>query len=175
MLSELCLVIYILEFCLYFSVDGLSVLRDWIVALDLIVILCGILELGLILAGLSGLESLSVVRVLRFGRILRLTRFLRKLRSLRELHKLAVMMTTCAKTLVWSFLLCFAVMTVWSMLMVEAVNPLLQQLSEDGVYAQCGVRCQRAMTSVMEANLLLFQTVIAGHSPEISRFLIYRL
>eukprot|EP00913_Durusdinium_trenchii_P023024 g21619.t1 len=73
----------------------------------------------------------DVARALRLGRVLRLTRFLRKLRSLRELHKLATMMTTCAKTLVWSFLLCFVVMTVWSMLMVEAVNPLMQQLQQE--------------------------------------------
>ena len=31
---------------------------------------------------------------------------------------------------VWSFLLCFLVMTVWSMLMVETLHPLLQQLQE---------------------------------------------
>lgn len=47
--------------------------------------------------------------------------------------------------------------------MVEAVNPLMQQLQqESGTFTECGQRCQRAMTSVMDANLLLFQTVIAG-------------
>ena len=48
---------------------------------------------------------------------------------------------TCAKTLVWSFLLCFLVMTVWSMLMVEMVHPLLKTLP-----LECK-GCDRAMSS----------------------------
>jgi len=163
-ISNLCLGIYTFEFLLLFAVDGRKILTDWTVVLDLLVIFCGFAEL-LVSAMVQGdpLNGINVVRVLRLGRILRLTRFLRKLRTLRELHKLATMMATCAKTLVWSFLLCFMVMTVWSMLMVETVNPLLQQLQEQShVFDECGMRCQRSMTSVMEANLLLFQTVIAG-------------
>ncbi|CAK9026308.1 Voltage-dependent calcium channel type A subunit alpha-1 (Cacophony protein) [Durusdinium trenchii] len=166
--SDICLAIYIGEFLLHFCLEGCKIFMDWIIVLDFLVILCGILELvvGRIMQDAS-LGGISVARALRLGRVLRLTRFLRKLRSLRELHKLATMMTTCAKTLVWSFLLCFVVMTVWSMLMVEAVNPLMQQLQqESGTFTECGQRCQRAMTSaswsVMDANLLLFQTVIAG-------------
>lgn len=47
--------------------------------------------------------------------------------------------------------------------MVEILNPLLQELqAASGTFDECGMRCQRSMTSVMEANLLLFQTVIAG-------------
>lgn len=163
-ISNLCLGIYTFEFLLLFAVDGRKILTDWTVVLDLLVIFCGFAEL-LVSAMVQGdpLNGINVVRVLRLGRILRLTRFLRKLRTLRELHKLATMMATCAKTLVWSFLLCFMVMTVWSMLMVETVNPLLQQLQEQShIFDECGMRCQRSMTSVMEANLLLFQTVIAG-------------
>eukprot|EP00438_Fugacium_kawagutii_P001483 Skav202529 [mRNA] locus=scaffold2011:96440:96865:- [translate_table: standard] len=139
-------------------------MTDWSVVLDGLVILCGLAELVVsAVVGNDPLSGLNVVRALRLGRILRLTRFLRKLRTLRELSKLATMMATCAKTLLWSFLLCFMVMTVWSMLMVEAVNPLLQELQDEkGTFDECGMRCQRSMTSVMEANLLLFQTVIAG-------------
>jgi len=163
-ISNLCLGIYTFEFLLLFVVEGRKILTDWTVVLDLLVIFCGFAEL-LVSAIVQGdpLNGINVVRALRLGRILRLTRFLRKLRTLRELHKLATMMATCAKTLVWSFLLCFMVMTVWSMLMVETVNPLLQKLQEQsGTFDECGMRCQRSMTSVMEANLLLFQTVIAG-------------
>lgn len=54
---------------------------------------------------------------------------------------------TCAKTLVWSFLLCFLVMTVWSMLMVEMVHPLLQELRDRGSFMDCK-GCDRAMSSV---------------------------
>ena len=53
---------------------------------------------------------------------------------------------TCAKTLVWSFLLCFLVMTVWSMLMVEMVHPLLKTLP-----LECK-GCDRAMSSATWQN-----------------------
>ena len=69
-----------------------------------------------------------------------------------------------AKTLVWSFLLCFLVMSVWSMLMVEMIHPLLQELSTFGILSHCRGSCERAMATVMDANLLLFKTVIAGDS-----------
>ena len=40
------------------------------------------------------------------------------------------MMATCMRTLLWSFLLCFVVMTVWAMLMVEIVHPTVQNMQE---------------------------------------------
>lgn len=64
----------------------------------------------------------------------------------------------------WSFIFCFVIMTIWAMLMVEFVNPLIQQLDEDyGTFQDCP-HCTRATSSVMRANLLLFKTVIAGDS-----------
>ncbi|CAL1135785.1 unnamed protein product [Cladocopium goreaui] len=68
-------------------------------------------------------------------------------------------------TLVWSFVFCFVVMTVWAMLLVEIVNPLIQELLEKdpGIFNECE-HCTRATSSVMKANLLLFKTVIAGDS-----------
>eukprot|EP00438_Fugacium_kawagutii_P005087 Skav221517 [mRNA] locus=scaffold1248:74447:75958:- [translate_table: standard] len=139
-------------------------MTDWTVVPDVLVIMCGLAELVVTAFVSTGpLSGLKVVRALRLGRILRLTRFWRILGPLRELHKLAMMMATCAKTLFWSFLLCFTVMTVWSMLIVETVNPLLQHLhAETGTLDECGTRCQQSMASVMDANLFLFQTVIVG-------------
>ena len=51
------------------------------------------------------------------------------------------------------------VMTVWSMLLVEVVHPLVKELD----IAECS-DCAWGTTSVMGANLLLFKTVIAGDS-----------
>eukprot|EP00913_Durusdinium_trenchii_P017629 g16569.t1 len=58
--------------------------------------------------------------------------------------------------LFWSFCFCFMVMTVWAMLIVEVVHPLVKDL--EGMNEECA----RWTSSVMEANLLL--TVIAGDS-----------
>ena len=68
------------------------------------------------------------------------------------------------QALVWSFIFCFVIMTVWAMLLVEFVHPLIQELNDkDGTFANCP-QCTRATSSVMSANLLLFKTVIAGDS-----------
>eukprot|EP00913_Durusdinium_trenchii_P022022 g20694.t1 len=160
-LSDLCLVLYTVELLLHFFLQGFSICRDWMIFLDLVIIVCGYIELFFSFLGdESGVIGISIVRALRLVRIFRLIRLLRKVRTLRELHKLATMMATCAKTLVWSFLLCFLVMTVWSMLMVEMIHPLLTDLE----LSSCRGQCESAMSSVMNANLLLFKTVIAGDS-----------
>ena len=49
-------------------------------------------------------------------------------------------------------------MTVWAMIIVEVVHPLVKDL-----HINCE-DCLRSTSSVMEANLLLFRTVIAGDS-----------
>lgn len=67
------------------------------------------------------------------------------------------------QALVWSFIFCFVIMTVWAMLMVEFIYPLILELSEDGTFGNCP-QCTRATSSVMSANVLLFKTVIAGDS-----------
>ena len=69
------------------------------------------------------------------------------------------MMATCMKALIWSFVFCFVIMTVWAMLMVELVHPIVQDMSFEGCDS-----CKTAVSSVMQANLLLFKTVIAGDS-----------
>ena len=69
---------------------------------------------------------------------------------------------TCMKALAWSFLFCFIIMTIWSMLMVEFVYPCIEQMQqESGIFDDCEY-CRKATSSVMHANLLLFKTVIAG-------------
>ncbi|CAJ1348644.1 unnamed protein product, partial [Effrenium voratum] len=130
-----------------------------------VIIFCGYLELLLpaIFPG-ENFAQISILRLLRLMRVARLMRLLRKIRSLRELHKLVTMMATCMKALIWSFIFCFAIMTVWALLTVEVVHPLIQELYAKKVAFQDCEECLRAASSVMSANLLLFKTVIAGDS-----------
>ena len=51
------------------------------------------------------------------------------------------------------------IMTVWALLIVEVINPLMADLD----LGECD-GCLQATSSVMHANLLLFKTVIAGDS-----------
>jgi len=165
--SDICLLLYTAELPLLFFVRGRRILKDWMVLLDIVIIACGYAEWVLTSAGdaLTSRININMLRPLRLARIIRLMQFLRKTRSLKELQKLVTMLATCLKTLVWSFLFGFVVMTMWAMLMVEIVHPLIHDVQErTNVFGDCGRQCLQAASSVMNANLLLFKTVVAGDS-----------
>ena len=63
-----------------------------------------------------GLDAVTLVwlRILRIVRILRLLKVFRKLSWLKELRKLVNMTSTCMRTLAWSFIFCFVIMTLGS-------------------------------------------------------------
>mmetsp|Transcript_36812 Transcript_36812/g.85042 ORF Transcript_36812/g.85042 Transcript_36812/m.85042 type:complete len:709 (-) Transcript_36812:130-2256(-) len=166
-LSNLCLGVYSLDFALFLYVNGICILKkiwkDFFTLIDVTVLLCGYVELALSLSGMGEFFGrLGILRLLRVARVLRLTRVLRKMTALKELRRLLNMMATCMKALAWSFLICFAVMTFWAMLMVEIVHPIIK-LKGSEFFDDCE-QCMRATSSVMDANLLLFKTVIAGDS-----------
>ncbi|CAJ1365681.1 unnamed protein product [Effrenium voratum] len=74
------------------------------------------------------------------------------------------MMATVCRTLMWSFLLCFIVMTAFAMMMVEFVNPVVQDTRSRSIFFFVIHGNLGAENEVMDANLLLFQTVVAGDS-----------
>ncbi|CAE7236582.1 Cacna1c, partial [Symbiodinium microadriaticum] len=165
--SDISLALYSTEVLLLLIGKGLcGVLVDWMALLDVTIVLCGYLEVVLnAVAPADVTNSLSVMRALRLARIFRLLRLFKRIRALRELQKLVTMMATCLRTLVWSFLLCFVIMLIWAMLLVEVVHPIIQDMVEDGheIISNCPY-CRTSTSSVMEAALLLFKTVIAGDS-----------
>ncbi|CAE7198432.1 Scn11a [Symbiodinium natans] len=166
-ISTLCLMAYTLEVTASLAAFGWKhFFSDWMVLLDLIIVGCGWAEQLMSSLGSGDFAfRTAVLRALRLVRIFRLMRSLKRVRALRELYRLAIMMATCIKALLWCFLLCFAVMTVWAMLMVEVVNPYVREMHQDhGFFSSCHPQCTRAVSSVMDANLLLFKTVIAGDS-----------
>lgn len=70
-----------------------------------------------------------------------------------------MMAASCIKTLIWSFIFCFVIMTVWAMATVELVHPIVKELVHENELDDW-----ESTATVMRANLLLFQTVIAGDS-----------
>ncbi|CAK9002187.1 unnamed protein product [Durusdinium trenchii] len=161
-----CLMLYTLELVLVVFAQGWASLKDWAFYLDLGVIICGCVEyiLDLLVESTEVAARIGILRLLRLGRIIRLLQLLRKTRALRELQKLVTMMSTCLKALAWSFIFCFVIMTIWAMLIVEMINPLVQEIHAKYDTFQDCEQCLRATSSVMDANLLLFKTVIAGDS-----------
>eukprot|EP00439_Symbiodinium_sp_Y106_P080206 s44_g18.t5 len=153
-----CIVVYTMEFALNTWLLKLKFLRELTTWLDAFVLVCGWVELIIYQMGREDLYFFRDIRMLRVVRICRLANLIRKTRSLRELRKMITMFSTCARTLAWSLLFCFGMMTMWAMLLVELVNPLCCLTD-----AAC-TQCSKATGSIMEANLLLFKTVIAGDS-----------
>ncbi|CAE7344048.1 SCN1A [Symbiodinium natans] len=171
LMSDLCLAMYTAELVLLIMLRGWQKLLEWLVMVDAIIVGCGYAELiaGNFLASdnQGSVSVFGMLRVLRLARIIRLVRLLRKAPRLRELQKLVTMMATCLKALAWSFVFCFVIMTIWAMLLVEWVGPLIKKLMEDPeheLWQRCGQECQLLTSTVMNANVLLFKTVIAGDS-----------
>lgn len=62
-------------------------------------------------------------------------------------------------------------MTMWAMLLVEFVHPLMKSMQRDGALEGCK-DCADAASSVMQANLLLFKTVGAPKNGSLSQLVI---
>ena len=161
--SDICLWAYSLETILLLIVKGPRIFLDVMMMLDAFVLLCGYVETIMQYLGHGELLStVAIFRMLRLVRILRVTRVLRRTGGFRELQKLIRMMSTCIRTLFWSFVFCFIVMTVWALLIVELLNPLMDIINQEtGIFDDCP-QCIKSTQSVMRANVLLFKTVIAG-------------
>eukprot|EP00439_Symbiodinium_sp_Y106_P055410 s3182_g7.t1 len=138
---------YGVEYAMWCYVKRLKVLRDGMLVIDLFIIVCGLAEV--VMSEASGnvfVENFSLLRVMRIARIARLLKLFRRFSYLKELRKLLSMATSCMRTLCWSFIFCFMVMTIWAMLMVDLVQPLITELGKAGEFGDCE-QCLRAAAS----------------------------
>lgn len=162
--GHVCFAVYTMEYAVRFFVELWGILDGFWGQLDTVIIVVGFVELGIEASG-ADMASVTLLRAIRLARLLRLLRAMKVFSALRELRKLLQMMLSCARTLVWSFMICFMVMTMWAVAAVELVHPLVTNLSTSnaGMWADCE-RCPRAFSSVWSANLTFFQTIVAGDS-----------
>lgn len=152
--------IYCIELSLNFFVRRWAAFESKWIILDCVIIAAGLLEVLLELAQVD-LDGLSTARVLRLLRFARMVRVLRKFGKVKELRRLLDMAVGCTKTLLWSFVFLFIVMTVWAVACVEIVHPLVETLDDAGTWKDCD-DCRQAFSTVMMANLTLFRTIVAG-------------
>eukprot|EP00933_Yihiella_yeosuensis_P029733 TRINITY_DN23367_c0_g1_i1.p1 TRINITY_DN23367_c0_g1~~TRINITY_DN23367_c0_g1_i1.p1 ORF type:complete len:554 (-),score=74.56 TRINITY_DN23367_c0_g1_i1:181-1791(-) len=145
-----------------FACFGRRAFVDRWTQLDLLIVCCSTVELLMSFVG-ENVASLAILRMLRIVRVLRLAKLLKKISMFKELRKLLMMAASSVKTLCWAMLICFLLMTVWAMIAVEMVHPVIKELYEEGKFESCSW-CGSSMSSVMRANLTLFQTVIASDS-----------
>eukprot|EP00931_Biecheleriopsis_adriatica_P104680 TRINITY_DN79320_c0_g1_i1.p1 TRINITY_DN79320_c0_g1~~TRINITY_DN79320_c0_g1_i1.p1 ORF type:complete len:666 (-),score=137.86 TRINITY_DN79320_c0_g1_i1:4-2001(-) len=125
------------------------------------------LNFFLLLAGIAEYamkdSSLTPARVLRILRLFRMLRVVQKFTRIKDLRRLLQMIANCSRCLLWSFGFCFCIMMMWSVLAVEMIHPVVQDLYDRGEWSDCE-SCRDAFSSVMLANLTFFKTCIAGDS-----------
>lgn len=161
-LMDFCFAFFALEFVIRLSCEGRAFFRSWMSIADMTIIVAGLLEYILLWIG-SQTAGFNIIRVARLCRLVRLMRVFRLVAGLAELRRLVQMMAGCFKTLFWSSLLLCLVMTIWSVIAVELINPYIQAMVKQGAWPDCD-RCRRSFASVFMSNLTLFQTVVAGNS-----------
>lgn len=161
-LNYLFFFIYVVEFLARMFAFGRKAFDNPWVTLDALIIAAGCLEIVMSVYG-AAVEAAGTLRAMRMVRLLRLLRALKLFGALRELRKLLEMVTSCMRTLFWAFMLCFMVMTIWSIVAVELLGDIVKEMQEEDFWPSCE-GCSYFFSSVMHCNLFLFQTVIAGDS-----------
>jgi len=101
--------------------------------------------------------------LLRLCKMFRMMRFGRFVAAFKELHMMLSGFVSAMKALMWASLMLTLMLTFWSILAVELLNPINTRIADRGHYEGCD-RCPRAFSSVFHANLTFLQQIIAGDS-----------
>eukprot|EP00930_Biecheleria_cincta_P042043 TRINITY_DN28913_c0_g1_i2.p1 TRINITY_DN28913_c0_g1~~TRINITY_DN28913_c0_g1_i2.p1 ORF type:complete len:612 (-),score=116.69 TRINITY_DN28913_c0_g1_i2:497-2332(-) len=129
---------------------------------DLLLVLTDILFM-LLKAILPGMDDNAGIRALRICRSLRMVKAIRIWPPLRELYIMMHGLLGAFKAMVWSFVMLFLILTLFGIIAVETINPIVQSIATEGGFPDCD-RCHRAFASVWSSMLTFFQQVVAGDS-----------
>jgi len=72
-------------------------------------------------------------------------------------------MISAMKTIIWGSLLIMLVLLLWSIVAVELLKPLNEELAQEGHFVNCE-RCERAFSDIPNSALTFFQSIVAGDS-----------
>lgn len=138
---------------------------------DVVLIIFGVVgELMEVLLSDSSTENMTVLRSMRMIRLLRASRILI---SFQELYALICGLSNCMKTLSWAISLVFMLLTIWSIIAVEYMNPLMPDLAARGLYEETGCSwCPHAFSNILHANLTFFQMITGDGWSHLARPLI---
>mmetsp|Transcript_47528 Transcript_47528/g.87136 ORF Transcript_47528/g.87136 Transcript_47528/m.87136 type:complete len:594 (+) Transcript_47528:50-1831(+) len=160
-LDKCVLLTFIVELILRIYIMRVTFFKEFLNLLDILVIVIDVVLEVMSLAQMD--NTLSAASFLRVVRLARVTRAYRVMLMLPKLAGMVRDLAGAMEAVMWGCLLLFMVMTIWSILTVQLIHPLVQDLTEEGVFDGCD-RCKRAYSSVMNANLTYFQQIIAGDS-----------
>jgi len=108
----------------------------------------------------TDMPKVSALRVLR---LLRLARAFKAASMFKELEMLLRGFFHAFKAIFWGVIMVFLMLTIWSILAVQFINPLNKDVAATGIYGDCE-RCARAFETTFQSLLTFFQTVVAGDS-----------
>jgi voltage-gated sodium channel len=123
--------------------------------LDAAVVLTGTTDVVVTFIGVNAKGyGLSYIRLFRIARIVRAIRLFR---AVPELYKLVKGFAGTMKAIFWGAVMIIGVLTLWSLVIVQYVQPFIAQLPAD-----TEPWCLEAYSSVEKCVVLLFQTIITG-------------
>lgn len=159
----ICFIAYVLEFAASVYVQGIALAaHDKWTFIDIGVIFASCLDYVLAWTNtkIPYMRMLKTLRLLRLGKLLRSIRTLQHIPIVRENYTLCVMLVSCVRTVTYAFVLCFFVMTMWSILAVEVLNDTYSQFDFD---ANCP-RCHRAFSDIWSSNWTWMATMVVRDS-----------
>lgn len=106
----------------------------------------------------------NLIGFIRACRVIRLLRMFRVLKRFKDLWSLVSGLVSAARTLFWAGILMFIILSMWSLIAVEVLDPLMSGITQSGMYSECPW-CPDAFKSVMASNLTLFGCISGGDWP----------
>jgi hypothetical protein len=110
----------------------------------------------------SGQAKVKALSFLRIFRLLRLGQTVQILEQFPELHLMLKGMTGAFKTLMWGLAVLLLMLLLWSIMAVQYIHPLNEELTLDGQYEGLCERCPRAFESVSASMLTFVKHLVAG-------------
>lgn len=151
--------LYMVELIAKIYVHRLSFFCDEMNIMDFAIVLADVVMIPLE----ESLGSVPAMSMLRIFRLVRLTRAFRAASMFPELKLLLLGFASAIKAIFWGIMMIVLQLTVWSILAVQLLNPINQELTEHYERVGCD-RCPHAFESVWMSFLTFFQQVVAGDS-----------
>lgn len=108
-------------------------------------------------------QGIPQASILRLVRIIRAARVSRILVHFRELHLLVHGFISGMRTICYGVILILLFLLIWSIIAVEVLRPVNNELASEGVYGDCSY-CVGAFDSIPQSMVTFFTIAVAGDS-----------
>jgi len=147
------LIIYTLESSGNFFIQRMDYFKDSWNLLDLFIVTTG--WLGEVVPDAGNFQFLRLIRALRIARVFRV------LVAVEELYLMLNSLVSMFRSLIVGFTMLFAMGTLWSVVLVEWIHPIVAEIDFEALGCD---RCDRAYGGIFDSNLTLWQQLVMGDS-----------